>query len=253
MTNREDFGPNTWLVDELYRQYQEDPSSVSETWQEFFEDYTPAGDGQGRGPEPDAEALTRLGPAAEEAVQEAEAPPKPVPKKEPPPDQEEPDAEPEPEPEEEPEKEPEKEPVPAEAEPLKGIAAVIAKNMEASLGVPTATSFRQVSAKILEVNRQILQRHPQREQGGKVSYTHIIGYSIARALGAAPALNATYSETDGKPSVQRHEDVNLGLAVDVKRDDGTRTLIVPNIKNADSMDFAAFHRAYEDLIAKVTA
>jgi 2-oxoglutarate decarboxylase len=250
--SREDFGPNTWLVEELYRQYQADPDSVSEVWREFFEDYRPSGDGRSRGAEADAEMLSRLGEAAEEVVEEAEAPPKPAPKKEPPPDEETPDEEPEPEPEPEPEKEPEREPVPAEAEPLKGVSAVIAKNMEASLAVPTATSFRTVSAKLLEVNRQILNRHLQREQGGKVSFTHLIGFAVARALAKQPGMNVTYAEIDAKPAAQRHEHVNLGLAVDVKRDDGSRTLIVPNIKNADSMAFAEFHRAYEALIKKVT-
>ncbi|MBO0731459.1 MAG: hypothetical protein J2P57_19535, partial [Acidimicrobiaceae bacterium] len=36
-------GPNAWLVDDMYEQYRQDPSSVSESWREFFEGYRPGG------------------------------------------------------------------------------------------------------------------------------------------------------------------------------------------------------------------
>src|SRR5213076_1788282 len=45
--------------------------------------------------------------------------------------------------------------------------------------------------------------------------------------------------------------VGLGLAVDVEKADGSRTLLVPCIKDADTLDFSAFHAAYEELIRKV--
>jgi len=35
------FGPNEWLVDEMYERYQQDPSSVDKAWWDFFADYTP--------------------------------------------------------------------------------------------------------------------------------------------------------------------------------------------------------------------
>ena len=203
---RTDFGPNTWLVEEMYRKYQEDPSSVSDSWQEFFADYRPKGSATEAKPETPAASAAK--PKATESV--------------------------------------------PGAEPLKGPGKVIAERMGESLTVPTATSFRTVPAKLLEVNREILNRHLLRNQWGKVSFTHLIGFAVARALAEMPGMNVTYAEVDGKPHVVRHEHVVLGLAVDVKRDDGTRTLLVPNIKDADTLDFAAFHRAYEALIRKVT-
>src|SRR4029079_5191602 len=126
-------------------------------------------------------------------------------------------------------------------------------NMEASLDVPTATSVRAVPAKLLEVNRQILNNHLARAQGGKVSFTHLIGYAVLRALRTVPVMNSSFGMVDGKPSVVRHEHVNLGLAIDLEKPDGTRTLIVPNVKQADTLDFASFHAAYEDLVRRARA
>jgi 2-oxoglutarate dehydrogenase E1 component len=135
--------------------------------------------------------------------------------------------------------------------PLRGAAARTVEVMEASLGVPTATSVRTMPAKLLEVNRQILNNQLARTGGGKVSFTHLIAFAVLRALGDYPALNSSFAEMDGKPVVIRHHRVNLGLAVDHHRRDGTHTLIVPCVKNADSLDFAEFWRAYESLIGKV--
>ncbi|GIU86785.1 MAG: hypothetical protein KatS3mg009_1300 [Acidimicrobiia bacterium] len=137
-----------------------------------------------------------------------------------------------------------------EPQPLRGAAARIVANMEASLAVPTATSVRTVPAKLLEVNRQILNNHLARTRGGKVSFTHLIGYAVVRALEAVPNMNSSYGEVDGTPSVVRHRHVNLGIAIDLQRPDGSRTLLVPNVKEADRLDFAAFHAAYEELIRK---
>src|SRR5581483_5446207 len=113
-------------------------------------------------------------------------------------------------------------------QPLRGAAARIVDNMEASLGVPTATSVRAVPAKLLEVNRQILNNHLSRTRGGKVSFTHIIGYAVVRALRAVPAMNSSFGIVDGAPTVVRHQHVNLGLAIDQQKPDGSRTLLVPN-------------------------
>ena len=118
--------------------------------------------------------------------------------------------------------------------------------MEASLGVPTATSVRAVPAKLLEVNRQILNNQLARTGAGKVSFTHLIAFAVLRALADFPALNSAFADEDGKPVVVRHQHVNLGLAVDVQRRDGSHTLLVPYVKEADTLDFAGFWRAYED-------
>ncbi len=126
--------------------------------------------------------------------------------------------------------------------------------MVASLAVPTATSVHPVPAKLLEVNRQIANNHLSRTRGGKVSFTHLIGWAVVKALAAVPALNRTFvADIDGKgtPGVIRHDHVGLGLAVDLEKPDGTRTLMVPCLKDADTYDFAGFLHAYEDAIRKV--
>ena len=127
--------------------------------------------------------------------------------------------------------------------------------MARSLTVPTATSFRNVPAKLLEVNRKVINGYRQRSGLGKVSFTHLIGYAIVRAIGdAVPVLKNTFVEgADGKPRLVKHDTVNLGLAVDVEKSDGSRTLVVPVIRDADAMDFAGFLGAYEELIRKVKA
>jgi multifunctional 2-oxoglutarate metabolism enzyme len=124
--------------------------------------------------------------------------------------------------------------------------------MELSLGVPTAPSVRSIPAKLLEENRRIINRYLAGRSGGKVSFTHIIGWAILKALQKRPAMNAAFAEVDGKPHVVRHKRVNFGLAVDIERA-GTRTLVVPNIKDADDLDFSGFWSAYELLIRRVRA
>jgi multifunctional 2-oxoglutarate metabolism enzyme len=216
----DDLGPNEWLVDEMYERFRADPGSVSESWQDFFAGY-----------EPRQQAPT---PAADRAEPEAE--PAPAPK---------PEAEAEP-------KADEKEPAEPPGDPIKGAAARIVANMEASLQVPTATSYREVPAKLLEVNRRVMNGYLGRTQGGKISFTHLIGYAVVRAIAdEVPAMNASYTEADGKPRIVRHEHLGLGLAVDLAKDDGTRTLLVPCIRDADTLDFREFWAAYEELIRKV--
>ncbi len=124
--------------------------------------------------------------------------------------------------------------------------------MESSLTVPTATSFREVPAKLLEINRRVLNNHLKRVRGGKVSFTHLIGYAVVRAVyDTVPAMNNRYELIDGKPHVIRDNTINLGIAVDQQKADGTRSLIVPVIKNAGEMNFREFVDAYEALIKKV--
>ncbi|MGH2749795.1 MAG: multifunctional oxoglutarate decarboxylase/oxoglutarate dehydrogenase thiamine pyrophosphate-binding subunit/dihydrolipoyllysine-residue succinyltransferase subunit [Actinomycetota bacterium] len=220
---QETFGPNIWLVDEMYRQYQESPQSVGESWREFFEDYQPQRVGQeGTG------ATAKATAARPDKARSAPEQPPPARKPEPEPD----------------------ESAPEDAAPLRGIAAKIAENMEASLEVPTATSVRTVPAKLLEENRRTINRYLAATKSGKVSFTHIIGWAILKALEARPAMKASYASVNGKPHVVVPKHVNFGLAVDLERS-GQRILIVPNIKEADELDFAGFWNAYENLIHKV--
>ena len=114
-------------------------------------------------------------------------------------------------------------------EPIRGAGVAIVANMERSLAVPTATSFRNVPAKLLEVNRKVINGYRGRTGQGKVSFTHLIGYAIVRAIAdAVPDMNNTFVDgADGKPRIVRNEHVNMGLAVDVGKADGSRTLVVP--------------------------
>jgi 2-oxoglutarate dehydrogenase E1 component len=140
------------------------------------------------------------------------------------------------------------------ATPLRGAAARIVVNMEASLAVPTATSVRTVSARLLEINRAALNESLARSSGAKVSFTHFIAFAIVKGLAQVPSLNASFVDAvdkKGTPGIRRHDHVGLGLAVDVERPDGTRNLLVPVIRDADTMDFRAFLLAYEDLVRKV--
>jgi 2-oxoglutarate dehydrogenase E1 component len=211
----EEYGPNSGFFEDMHHRYLENPSTVGDHWRAFFE--------QIEGPA--SQTSTAASPAAEPGVA---APP--------------------------PSSGSSESPLVLEGEEpsvLRGASARIVENMEASLGVPTATSVRTVPAKLLEVNRQILNNHLARTGGGKVSFTHLIAYAVLRALEQVPAMNSGFGLADGKPVLVRHEHVNLGLAVDVKKSDGSHTLVVPNIRDADTLDFARFQASYEDLIAKV--
>jgi multifunctional 2-oxoglutarate metabolism enzyme len=230
----------------MYEQYLADPGSVSESWRDFFADYrrdadhmapptpggvsapAPAGNGTVTAPNAATTAGARnLAPTPAAPAAPAPAPPAKDAKA--------------------------AAPAAEEGEPLRGVSARIVENMEASLGVPTATSFRDIPAKLLEVNRRVVNGYLGRTRGGKVSFTHIIGYAIVRAIHETmPRMNSTFLEgADGKPRVIRHEHVGLGLAVDVEKSDGSRSLLVPVIRDADTLDFRAFWGTYEDIIRKV--
>ncbi len=135
-------------------------------------------------------------------------------------------------------------------ERLRGPAARVVTNMESSIEVPTATSVRNVPAKLLMDNRVVVNNHLARTRGGKVSFTHLIGYAIVEALAEYPAMNVSYTTEEGKPALLTPEHVNLGLAIDMAKPDGSRQLLVPNIKAADQMDFAQFWNAYEAMVKK---
>ncbi|MGN6251484.1 MAG: multifunctional oxoglutarate decarboxylase/oxoglutarate dehydrogenase thiamine pyrophosphate-binding subunit/dihydrolipoyllysine-residue succinyltransferase subunit [Marmoricola sp.] len=133
---------------------------------------------------------------------------------------------------------------------LRGIAAATAKNMDASLAVPTATSVRNIPVKLLWDNRIVINNHLKRARGGKVSFTHLIGYAIVRAIRTLPEMNNTFAEIDGKPTMVTPQHLNLGLAIDQQKPDGTRQLVAPSIKACEGMDFAQFWTAYEEIIRK---
>lgn len=137
--------------------------------------------------------------------------------------------------------------------PLRGLPKTLAANMDRSLLVPTATSVRTVPAKLMIDQRIVINNHLRRTRGGKVSFTHLIGYALVQALKAFPSQNVYYDEVDGKPSLVAPPHVNLGIAIDLPKPDGTRALLVPSIKKAETMDFAEFVAAYEALVKKARA
>jgi multifunctional 2-oxoglutarate metabolism enzyme len=136
------------------------------------------------------------------------------------------------------------------ATPIRGGAVRVVENMEASLTVPTATSVRTIPVRTLEENRRILNKHRDATGGAKISFTHIVAWAILRALEAFPRLNDAYAELEGVPHRIQRDAVRLGVAVDVQRRDGTRTLLVPNIKDANTLDFGAFLAAFDDLVSR---
>src|SRR5579862_6105721 len=134
------------------------------------------------------------------------------------------------------------------AQPLRGIAAKIAENMSASVTIPLATSQRIIPVKVMDENRRIINQHRTLVGRSKVSYTHLIGWAILKALEDFPGLNHAYGEVNGQPARIAHPQVNLGIAVDVAGKDGNRNLLVPNIKNAGGLDFAQYVTAFDDLV-----
>jgi 2-oxoglutarate decarboxylase len=136
---------------------------------------------------------------------------------------------------------------------LRGPAAAIAKNMQLSLTVPTATSVRAVPAKLLADNRIVINNHLKRTRGGKVSFTHLIGYAVVKALGSFPNMNRHFAEVDSRPTVVTPPHVNFGLAIDLPGKDGQRTLVVASVKGSEAMTFTQFWQAYEDIIRRARA
>jgi len=248
------FGPNEWIVEDMYQRYLADPASVDPAWHDFFADYRPqatdSGDG-GPAPEPAASGLTTA--ATKERSEEGRRGPEA-----PGPARAEPGTAPGPARAER--AQPGTAPAPARAEraqsgtartaPIRGVAARIAQNMEASLHVPTATSVRSVPAKLLADNRIVVNNHLARGRGGKVSFTHLIGYALVKALAVHPEMNNSYAVEGGKPTLVTPEHVNLGIAIDLVKADGSRTLVVPSIKGADLMDFRHFWQSYEDIVRR---
>src|SRR6185437_1847569 len=258
-----DFGANEWLVEELYQRYLADPGSVDRAWWSFFADYQPSLP-NGTGPQP---VLPRPPPAQGGQAAPAPAAPPPAPWAPPAAAPQAPAGQAAPAPQAPPAPSASAAP-PAPAAPaapapplpegtevsrLRGAAARTVINMTASLGVPTATSVREVPAKLLIDNRIVINNHLRRGRGGKVSFTHLIGFAVVAALKALPEMNESYTEESGKPAIARPGNVNLGLAIDVRTADGGRQLLVPNLKAAEEMDFRQFWTTYEDVVRRARA
>ncbi|MFF0297016.1 multifunctional oxoglutarate decarboxylase/oxoglutarate dehydrogenase thiamine pyrophosphate-binding subunit/dihydrolipoyllysine-residue succinyltransferase subunit [Kitasatospora sp. NPDC004615] len=260
------FGPNEWLVDEIYQQYLQDPASVDRAWWDFFADYkpgtevtpvtqaaTPVGAQPAPVAAPVAAAPAATSPADATPMAATPAPAQPV---APAPLAAAPAAPPAP-------KAATPAPAPAAAAKaategpelvqLRGPSKAVASNMDASLEVPTATSVRAVPAKLLIDNRIVINNHLQRARGGKVSFTHLIGYALVQAVKANPGMNYSYKVEDGKSYLVKPEHVNLGLAIDLVKPNGDRQLVVAAIKKAETLDFFGFWQAYEDIVRRARA
>ncbi|MGM1076332.1 multifunctional oxoglutarate decarboxylase/oxoglutarate dehydrogenase thiamine pyrophosphate-binding subunit/dihydrolipoyllysine-residue succinyltransferase subunit [Streptomyces sp. H28] len=267
------FGANEWLVDEIYQQYLQDPNSVDRAWWDFFADYKPGAPATSAPASSTAAATTGTNaagtaaparPAAQApAAKPAAAPAQPAPAKAPaqaaaPAKAAAPAAK----------------PAPAPAKPaaagggakdgkaaeakkegpeqvtLRGPSAAVAKNMDASLELPTATSVRALPVKLLFDNRIVINNHLKRARGGKISFTHLIGYAMVQAIKAMPSMNHSFARVDGKPTLVKPEHINLGLAIDLVKPNGDRQLVVAAIKKAETMNFFEFWQAYEDIVRR---
>lgn len=147
-------------------------------------------------------------------------------------------------------------PVPGKNEdavPIRGAGARIIENMDSSLTIPVATSLRTIQVKVLEENRRIINQHFKKTTKEKISFTHIIGWAIVRSLETVPVMNHAYTIIDSEPMVIKKTEVNIGLAIDLIKKDGSRSLIVPNIKKANGMTFRQFFNAYNDIISRARA
>ncbi len=225
------FGPNAWLIEEKYRQFREFPESVGDSWKGFFGGGVRGGNGPEKAAPADAEELAWRTPARAEnaaggsrpsppagapgTAGSAAAPVAPA----------------------------------GGAQALRGAAARVVENMERSLAVPTATSVREMPVRVLEENRRVANQDLA-AQGGKVSFTHLVAWAILRALAKHPAMTAAYAEIEGTPHRIVPEHIHLGIAVDVTRRDGSRGLLVPNIKEAERLSFREFLAAYDDVVRK---
>ncbi len=204
-------GPNEGFAEELFRDFSSNPQAVPSSWREAFEAAL-AGttNGHKAGSIP---ALSAVGAAPGVGVIQSP---------------QEPGAE-------------------ARPEPLRGAAARIALNMAASLAVPTATSQRIIPMRLAEENRRLLNQQLA-PRGRKLSLTHILAWAILRALQRHPAMNRAYGEWEGQPARLDPGHVHLGLAVDVAARGGGRTLLVPVLHQAETLNFSDFVTETDRLI-----
>jgi len=212
-------GANAAFVEELFHDYLNNPNSVAESWRNFFAEITANG-GDGASTMTRAKSQVVL-PSFSQVASKAPTSTTQL--------------------------------TPAEREgasPIRGVAAKIVQNMEASLTLPLASSQRLIPVKVIDENRRVINQHLEVIGKGKVSYTHLIGWAIVQTLKEFPNMNSAFAEIDGEPHRLERAQVNLGIAVDVERKDGSRALLVPNIKNAQAMNFREYLTKFDDLIAK---
>ena len=237
---QDDYGANSWLVEEMYEKYKQNPDSVDKAWWPILENYQST---QGvisqstATPSTPVSDVTSSIPVVAKTTR-VEAKPAPIPAQAPitesiavVPESSDEDAQ-------------------DQVTALKGMAKTLATNMDMSIQIPTATSVRALPAKLLIDNRLVINSHLSRTRGGKVSFTHLIGFAIIQALKKFPSQNVYYDIVDEKPVVVAPANINFGLAIDIPKPDGSRALLVPNIKRAQRLNFAEYLTAYEDLVAK---
>lgn len=215
-----EFGVNTWFVMELLENYLNNPLSVGEDWQRLFSSL----DIKVNGKHYSAPVNEKKIETGTYVSYPAQAPQTQINLPQP----QEGD----------------------EAVAIRGVGERIIENMTASLSIPTATSLRTIPVKVLEENRLTINNHLKKKGIGKISFTHIIGWAIVKAIGTMPALNNAFTMIGGEPHLLKKKNVNFGLAIDLEKKDGSRSLIVPNIKKADTMNFRQFFDAYNDIITR---
>ncbi|HEU0138218.1 MAG TPA: multifunctional oxoglutarate decarboxylase/oxoglutarate dehydrogenase thiamine pyrophosphate-binding subunit/dihydrolipoyllysine-residue succinyltransferase subunit [Bryobacteraceae bacterium] len=213
---------NSWLEDELYQQYLHDRKTVDDSWKHLFEENgsrEPETGGNGSGT---SSTTPQRQIAAELPETRALAAPQPA----------------------------------IEAGPaeqlalLRGPSGRIAENMEASLSIPVATSQRTIPVKVIDENRRIVNEHRTLLGNSKISYTHLTGWAVVQALKSYPNVNNAFIRKQGEPFRWVRNQINIGIAVDVTGKDGNRSLMVPNIKDADGMDFQQFLAAFDDIVRR---
>ena len=252
------FGTNEWIVEDMREAYLADPASVTQSWREFFSENPQYLAGQSPAmpskplsasvgvqiPGATTASASRRPVLASEDVSRSDLPPAPTAQFKSPTspyayNQAHSDAN------------ETSNGVVESVDTLKGASARTAKNMEASLQIPTATSARAIPAKVLIENRLLINTHLASTRGGKVSFTHLIAWALVESLAEMPEMNVAYTlDEKGKPALHNPAHVNLGLAIDVPSANGERRLLVPSVKNADTLDLASFIDAYDALVVK---
>jgi len=252
------FGTNEWIVEDMREAYLADPASVTQSWREFFSENPQYLAGQSPAmpskplsasvgvqiPGATTASASRRPVLASEDVSRSDLPPAPTAQFKSPTspyayNQAHSDAS------------ETSNGVVESVDTLKGASARTAKNMEASLQIPTATSARAIPAKVLIENRLLINTHLASTRGGKVSFTHLIAWALVESLAEMPEMNVAYTlDEKGKPALHNPAHVNLGLAIDVPSANGERRLLVPSVKNADTLDLAGFIDAYDALVVK---
>ena len=255
MSSESTFGQNDWLVDEMFQQYKKDPNSVDAEWRDLFEKKGVTGGSSplASGATGDTDKAVHRARTEAKVAKSTGAPSqdgrqtkvdKAVAESTTPSARKQPQA-PKPSPLDKIGTLPE-----AGEQQLKGMFKAIAKNMDESLTVPTATTVRDMPVKLMFENRAQINDHLKRTRGGKISFTHIIGWAIVKSALLHPGMNVNYKVVDGKPFVVTPEHINLGLAIDLPQKDGSRALVVAAIKECETLTFDQFVKAYEDIVAR---